>query len=106
MIKVILIVTFLVQFIYGLDFGKFKEFCADGELLAYNKICLTKNYTGFMENPPSLIGSSQSVGSLIGNALKGGAHINEIRVRLNFIEMEDVQILQIGIFRVLSFFFV
>ena len=93
MIKEILIVTFLYQFIYGLDdldFGEFKKSCGDGELLADKKICLTKNYKGLMQNPP------RSLGSLIGNALKEGAHINEIRVRLNFIEMEDVQILNIG----------
>ena len=93
MIKEILIVTFLFQFIYGLDvldFGEFKKSCGDGELLADKKICLTKNYRGLMQNPPS----SKSLGSLIGNALLYKIH--EIRHRLNFIEMEDVQILHIG----------
>ena len=97
MIKDFLIVTFLFQFIYGLDvldFGEFEKSCGDGELLAYNKICFTKNFTGLMQNPPSLVGSSKSFASLIGNALL----YKEIRVRLNSIEMEDVQILNIGIY--------
>ena len=93
MIKEILIVTFLYQFIYGLDdldFGEFKKSCGDGELLAYNKICFTKNYIGLMQNPP------RSLGSLIGNALLGNTL--DKNVRLNSIEMEDVQILNIGIY--------
>ena len=91
MIKEILIVTFLYQFIYGLDdldFGEFEKSCGDGELLAYKKICFTKNYIGLMQNPP------RSLGSLIGNALLGNTLYKN--VRLNSIEMEDVQILNIG----------
>ena len=97
MIKDFLIVTFLFQFIYGLDvldFGEFKKSCGDGELLANKKICLTKNYTGLIQNPPM----SMSLGSLIGNALLGIIQCKnrENRVRLNSIEIEDVQILNIG----------
>ena len=95
MIKEILIVTFSFQFVHGLDvldFGGFKNSCGDGELLADKKICFTKNYTGLMQNPP------RSLGSLIGNALLGNTLYKypEYRVRLNSIEMEDVQILNIG----------
>ena len=97
MIKEILIVTFLYPFIYGLDdldFGEFEKYCGEGELLAYKKICFTKNYIGLMQNPP------RSLGSLIGNALLGNTLYKnaDYRVRLNSIEMEDVQILNIGIY--------
>ena len=95
MIKDILIVTFLLQFTsasayrsgfddfdFGnkkgdLDFTKFKVSCKDGELLADNKICFTKKYKGLMQDPPLLYKN---------------------RIRLNFIEMEDVQIINIGMY--------
>ena len=93
MIKEILIVTYLLQFSNtsarrtgfddfdlgnkkgDLDFEKFKISCTDGELLAGSKICFTKKYKGLMQDPPTLFKN---------------------RIRLNFIEMEDVQIINIG----------
>ena len=61
-----------------LDYKAFKESCSGAEFIGDQKICFLSKYKGFMQDPPI---------KFLGLAS---------RLYLNFIEMDDVEIINIG----------